>query len=314
MNIVGIDVSKETLVGVRIDKSRRVRESFDIPNTKGEVGRFLTGLQSRFSKLEVVSESTAEYHLVLAKGCLAKGINFRLLNPILTKQFTRSTIRKKKTDLSDALIIAKLASQREGSKFILGDPAKPLFRTATKLTQIKHQLNLVEKRLQKLELEEVSLDKLAVCQVTLAQASSSFRSQALASKDPGLTKLLETIPGIGPILAGTLLAEIGNVDKFPSGNSLVAFAGLDPKVRQSGVILSRNTRLTKRGSPELRRAFYLAAHVAKRDDPELKGYFLKKRSEGRAYKEANIATARKICYRVYAVLKRKTPYQVTPAT
>ena len=72
---------------------------------------------------------------------------------------------------------------------------------------------------------------------------------------------------------------------------------VDPKVRQSGATLKRNTKLTKRGSPYLRRAAYLAASIAQRCDPVLKAYYLKKRSEGKRYKEATVANARHILYR-----------------
>lgn len=74
------------------------------------------------------------------------------------------------------------------------------------------------------------------------------------------------------------------------------------------MVLHRNTRLTKRGSAELRHGLFLAANIARQHDPELKTYYQKKRNEGRTYTEATVATARKVCYRVFAVLSRGTPY------
>ena len=68
--------------------------------------------------------------------------------------------------------------------------------------------------------------------------------------------------------------------RFKSGKQLVAYAGLDPKVKQSGASLAHNTAITKRGSPYLRRAFFIAASVAQRYDPDLKAYYEKKRAEG----------------------------------
>jgi transposase len=70
-----------------------------------------------------------------------------------------------------------------------------------------------------------------------------------------------------------------------------------------------NTKLTKRGSPYLRQALYQAAFVGRVHDKELKAYYEKKRAEGKKYKEAVVATSRKMLYRVNAVLKRQTPYQ-----
>ena len=96
--------------------------------------------------------------------------------------------------------------------------------------------------------------------------------------------------------------------RFKSGKQLVAYAGLDPKVKQSGASLARNTAITKRGSPYLRRALFIAASVAQRYDPDLKAYYEKKRAEGKHYSPATIANARHIAHRVLAVLKRGTPY------
>ena len=98
------------------------------------------------------------------------------------------------------------------------------------------------------------------------------------------------------------------MNQFPSGKALVAYAGLDPRIRQSGISLRRNTKITKRGSPYLRKAAYIAAYIAKRHDAEFGAYHVKKMREGKRYKEATVATARKMLYRVYAVWKRGTPY------
>jgi transposase len=114
--------------------------------------------------------------------------------------------------------------------------------------------------------------------------------------------------GVGPAIAVSLSAEIGDISRFPGSKQLVAYAGLDPRVRQSGTVLHRNTRLTKRGSAELRHSLFLAANIARQHDPELRAYYQKKRAEGRTYTEATVATARKVCYRVFAVLRRGTPY------
>src|SRR5580693_3525836 len=106
--VVGIDVSKKTLVGVVLNRATHEVCSFTIENTKDEIHQLLSSLMIKYKRLLVVSEATAEYHRVLALECIDQGITFKLLNPILTKQFTRATIRKKKTDASDAVTIARL--------------------------------------------------------------------------------------------------------------------------------------------------------------------------------------------------------------
>lgn len=109
-------------------------------------------------------------------------------------------------------------------------------------------------------------------------------------------------------MATLLIAELGDINRFKDASAVVAYTGLDPRVKQSGALLKRNTRLTKRGSPYLRRALYLAAAAAERSDPELKATYDKKRAEGKRYKQATIVVARRIITRVYAVWKRQTPY------
>ena len=105
-----------------------------------------------------------------------------------------------------------------------------------------------------------------------------------------------------------IASEIGDVKRFKHAEQLVAYAGLDPRIKQSGYTLARNTRITKRGSPFLRRAFFLAAAIGKNHDPQLTAYYEKKIAEGKRYTEVTVANARHVAHRVYAVLKRGTPF------
>ncbi len=103
---------------------------------------------------------------------------------------------------------------------------------------------------------------------------------------------------------------MGDVERFQNVKAFIAYVGLDSKVRQSGASLNRNSKITKRGSPYLRRAAYITASIAQRHDVTLGEYHLKKRVEGKRYKEATVANARHLLARAYAVLKRGTPYVV----
>ena len=155
--------------------------------------------------------------------------------------------------------------------------------------------------------KEVDLGFVAVA-AELEQLTVNLRTQATKHVEQKNYQLLLSLVGIGPAIAVSLCAEVGSIHRFDSAKQLVAYAGLDPRVRQSGTVLNRNTRLTKRGSSELRHSLFLAANIARQHDPDLKTYYQKKRSEGRTYTEATVATARKLCYRIFAVLRRGTPY------
>ncbi len=317
MITVGVDVAKTSVVAVVIDRSTKIKASYTIENTKEALETFVASMQQRYKKVMFASEATAEYHRTLALTCLAHTIPFRLLNPIVTKQFTRSTIRKRKTDVSDALTIAKLAFTGEGVMVTEKSFAitKSYTRTAAKLVAVENKLKLMQQRLKVLTPEDTELLKsLEGCINQLKQSVVVFRSKARGRVDTTQAALLQSIPGIGETIASILLAEIGDVHQFTSSKSLVAFAGIDPKVKQSGKGLKQNTHLTKRGSPYLRQALFQAASVARQHDEELKRYYEKKRSEGKRYKEATIAVARKLLNRVYAVFKRQTAYAYMKVT
>ena len=120
---------------------------------------------------------------------------------------------------------------------------------------------------------------------------------------------LHTIPGIGMIAAATILAEIGDINRFKSSSALVAFAGIDPTVRQSGEFSSTHNHMSKRGSPYLRHAIFLAATTCSFHNSPLNAYYKKKRDQGKHHLTATGAVARKLTTVIYAVLRDGKPYE-----
>ena len=120
---------------------------------------------------------------------------------------------------------------------------------------------------------------------------------------------LHTIPGIGIIGAATILAEIGDISRFKNSSALVAFAGIDPTVRQSGEFNSTHNHMSKRGSPYLRHAIFLAATTCSFHNSPLNAYYKKKRDQGKHHLTATGAVARKLTTIIYAVLRDSKPYE-----
>jgi len=118
-----------------------------------------------------------------------------------------------------------------------------------------------------------------------------------------------SVPGIGEILGPIILGEIGNVDRFSNVKKLIAFAGLDPVVSQSGRFQNISGRISKRGSPLLRQALFLAANVARQNDDNLKRFYDKKKNEGKHHFSALNAVAAKLLRIVYWVLRNNKEYQ-----
>jgi len=119
---------------------------------------------------------------------------------------------------------------------------------------------------------------------------------------------ITTIPGIGETIAGVILGEIGDIQRFSDKRKLVAYAGLDASVKESGQFRGTKNHISKRGSPYLRKAIWQAAIVSLRFNPKLKEFYQKKVKEGKAPKVAIGAVARRLTHIIYAVLKTNQDY------
>ena len=98
--------------------------------------------------------------------------------------------------------------------------------------------------------------------------------------------VIMTIPGIGYINGGMILGEIGDIHRFSNSNKLLAYAGLDPSVYQSGNFHATKTRMSKRGSKVLRYALINAAHNVVKNNSTFKAYYDAKMAEGRTHYNA----------------------------
>lgn len=143
-----------------------------------------------------------------------------------------------------------------------------------------------------------------------------FTQKQVEQIDAELDKLLQssdyavitTITGISSTLGSVIIGEIGDINRFESAPKLVAYAGLDASVKQSGDFTGTKNKISKRGSPYLRRALWTASFVASQYDPVLSNYYSNLIARGKSHKLAITAVSRKLCNIVWAVLKTNKPY------
>ena len=147
----------------------------------------------------------------------------------------------------------------------------------------------------------------------------SFLENQIEELEEQLSKLLNetgsfitTIPGIGDTLGAIILSEIGDIHRFDAPGKLVAFAGLDVRVTQSGEFTGTRQKISKRGSPYLRRAIWLAASRAAFCDPILSEYYQSLRARGKHHLTAVGAVSRKLCNIIFTILREDRPYQPLP--
>jgi transposase len=151
--------------------------------------------------------------------------------------------------------------------------------------------------------------KQLIDQIKFIEGQLKDLDQTISEYFKGLKSQITSITGIGPVLGAAILSEVGDVKRFSNGSKLVAFVGIDPSVKQSGEFTGTQNKMSKRGSPYLRRAIWLAASVAAFRDPVLSEYYQKKILEGKHHYTAIGAVARKLTYIIYAVLRDNKAYQ-----
>ena len=151
--------------------------------------------------------------------------------------------------------------------------------------------------------------RLLIEQIRFIEAQVSDVEAEMETILASLNSPITTIPGIATVTGATILGEIGDINRFSNPSKLVAFAGLDASVIQSSES-SGTYKMSKRGSPYLRKALFSAAFVASTFDPTFKAFYQKKRSEGKHHLVAVCAVARKLCYTIHAILKNNVPYEV----
>lgn len=135
----------------------------------------------------------------------------------------------------------------------------------------------------------------------------SFLENEIEKITDKIETTLFSIPGIGKTTGAAILAEIGDINHFDSAIKLIAFAGLDPKLKESGTYQGR-TPISKRGSKYLRNALWYSAMVLCRVDDKFKKQYQERKEKGKSHRYAITAAANKLTKIVYHVLKNNCLY------
>ena len=314
--VLGIDVSKDELVIFDNLLNRIVK----VANDKQSLGKALAEQRWQPSSYQVGIESTGDYSLLATKFFLEAGFLVKLINPIVTKKVIKATIRGKKTDKTDAAIIAEVISYGEGQAVTekqLNLSQKALIRTERKLIAIKSDLKRIKASLQMKISNGLDLNQAASEIESLIETieEKSANLWQLASEKPvdRQEEIIASHVGCGVKLSKIISEEAGDLKRFPSSSEFKAYVGIDPKVIQSGKMDIKG-RMTKRGNPVLRHALYLAAFTASRHDPDLKAYYEKKRLEGKTHSHALCTIIRKMCERIYSTVIHDRLYEPIRST
>jgi transposase len=303
--IVGVDVAKDWLDIVIAGAARVAR----IDNTAAAVSAWL----DQVAPALVAFEPTGGYERVLRQGLRERGVLFVRVHPNDIIAFRRSRGIKAKTDRIDARLIAAFAAEelsRRGIRpSIIGD------ETLRELAARRHQL------VQALQAER--------CRLALAQAASVRDSITLVvdalrrsletleaelrahiAADPATARLatiLQSLTGIGPLTATTLIADLPELGHL-TGKEIAALVGLAPQTRQSGRTHYRER--TGHGRPAVRRALFNAARAAIRHPSPIKTFYDRLTTQNqRPGKVALTAVMRKLLVIANAITRDDQPWR-----
>jgi len=150
-----------------------------------------------------------------------------------------------------------------------------------------------------------TIENLRLLEKQLSQLDDSIKA-IVVQLDP----IILTIPGVGLINAGMILGEIGNIHRFSNPSKLLAFAGLDPTVRQSGNFTARSTRMSKKGSKLLRYALINASWNVVRNNSTFREYYNLKVSQGKGHYAALGSVAFKLVRIIYKMMKDNVAFNL----
>jgi transposase len=309
--VLGIDVGKADFHCALLVEGRARSNSF--PNSVAGFERLAAWLGNRkIVRVHACLESTGGWSEELGAFLHERGHGVSIVNPLTIKAFGQSELSRTKTDKADAALIARYCS---AMKPRLWEPPSPSQRRLQRLG--RRRVALVEMRIQESNrLQAPGIDEVR----SSIEATIGFLDRQIAEieteiattidQDPtlrGKRELLESIPGIGEVVATTLLGELPQLTEFRSGKALAAFVGLCPRQFRSGTSVAASW-LSKVGNAHVRRVLYWPAITAMRCNPVLKAFAVRLRANGKRPKQIITAVMRRLLVLAYGVLKSARPF------
>lgn len=309
---VGIDVSKRCLDICSLPDG----QTFTVPNEQEGVDELLSRLKGMNVEL-VVLEATGRYERLAATSIASAGIAVAVVNPGQARDFAKAIGRLAKTDPIDAFVLARFAEAVGPSPSSLPDEqAAALQHFLARRRQLLSMLTAENNRLQ---MAPAALRKRIRAHVEWLEKELSRTDGDLdeAIEQSSVFKeneaLLKSVPGVGPVLARTLLAELPELGTI-THKRLCALVGVAPFNRDSGQRSGK--REAWGGRAPVRAALYMGTLIATRDNPHIKHFYERLLAGGKPKKVALVACMRKLLIILNALMRDRStwrcPHALTP--
>jgi transposase len=268
------------------------------------------------SPVHACMEATGSYGEALAYALFDAGYTISVINPARSKAYAASLGVRHKTDAVDAKVLARFVQAQQPAPW---SPPPPELRTLQAL--LRRLDALIEMRTQE-------QNRLGVAQhdvrASIEQHLDYLNKQIASLKaqierhidqHPRLKhqhELLGSIPGIGAATSAWLIAEL-NLTRFQSARQAAAFAGLTPRMRDSGSSVRGKPRLSKQGNARLRKLLYFPAVTAMRHNPLVRALCERLKTKGKHNMAIIAAAMRKLIHIAFGVIKSGKPFDPTLA-
>ncbi len=312
---LGIDISKRTFDVCLLNGSKPKFEKFrNDPEGFKKLESWLK--KARSTELHIGMEATGNYWKALARFLNASGHQVSVINPLKIKRYGGYRLHSNKTDKTDAMMIANFCLQEDENLLLwqdvdeetrhLRDLIQYRGSILTMLGQIKNRIESIveDESVLLCQLEDKAHWEQRLELVNQEIEAAVKESEAMKKKNA----LLQTIPGIGSVMASYFLAFIPDVSAFKTSRQVVAYFGLDPSIQESGTSVKKQSRISKKGNATFRGKLYLPAIVAVRFNPVIKNLSERMTASGHLKKEIYVAAMRKLVIQMYGVLKSGKPF------
>lgn len=302
---IGIDVSKDRLDVAVLPSG----EAF-------ATGRDAAGLDTLLARLRplapglVALEATGGFETVVAATLGAAGLPVAVVNPAQVRAFGTALGQRAKSDPIDARLIARFAATTRPEARPLPDEATARLADlvsrrrqiiAMMVAERQRQKRFAERRLQKSIARLLDALQRELSEVEAGIDDDIRGSPAWREKED----LLASVPGVGPVIARTLIAEMPELGRLDR-RQIAALAGLAPWTRQSGQWRGRS--FIGGGRASVRAALHMGAITAGQHNPVLKAFRQRLLDAGKAKKVALVAVARKLLTILNAIIRNKQPW------
>lgn len=325
-NVIGIDVSKQRLdCGYYRDLETGKVKTKAWPNDSGGHQHLIQwavqNLGMAIADITFVMEATGIYHEALAYALHDAGAQVVIMNPAQIRDYAKSLAIRSKNDRKDSLVLARFGATQPWRAWQPEPPAiRELRALLARLTAVEKDLQRERNRQEKAQVSVASPQvQQSIQLVTDALEKEKRRLDKLIDdhidRHPDLkqdVELLESIPGVGPVLSRHMLA-VFHSRTFQSARQMAAYLGVIPVEHTSGTSVRGRPRLSKAGASIVRAKLYMPAVVSLQYNPQAKAMYERLLARGKSKMSAIGAVMRKLVHICFGVLKHQQAYSPAAA-